>query len=352
MEGRLNFKCWNIEPLKAVNALDEDLLKNIVEWAILSPSSHNIQCWKFRVDSKNKSISIMLPKEGILGASDVVGRQAYVSLGCALQNILVAAEYYGLKTNTQILGQNFYPDPVIALRLEGVPQINAQRVSWLNAIKNRRANRGKFNPLLAVPEKSILEMQKFASSMNLKLHAIKDTPTRFAIAEVQYLADKFVIAKDNFRLELSDFFLENNTQKSVGMPGNTFGLSDEMTRKIKDALSKTGAFDPDLSQGFSSSGRDGIKSSPVICVLSAPRDDYSNWIKVGEALTHSLLIAEMNGLSSAMHAAIVEVEFFNKMLRLRLGDAYRPTAIFRIGYKTEDRPHSPRKSVDEVIEYI
>lgn len=352
MGERPNFECWNVEPLNDPKEVDRDLLRNIVGWAILAPSSHNIQCWKFKIDEANKSINIALPKEGVLAASDVLGREAYISLGCALQHILIAAEYYGLKVTVQILEQNFYPENAVTLRFEGAPKINIEKESWLKAIKNRRVNRGKFNPLLPIPEKVTSEMQKLASSLGLKLHLIKDVPTRFAIAEIQYLADKFVIAKNNFRLELSDFFLENNTEKSVGMPGNTFGLSDEMTRKIKDALGSGGAFDPDLAAGFGMSGRDGIKSSPLISVISAPKDNYAYWIKTGQALAGSLLIAEINGLSSAMHAAIVEVEFFNKMLQLRLIDTYRPTAIFRLGYKTEERPHSPRKPVAEVIEYI
>ena len=92
-----NYRAWDIEPLKSETAAKKDLYLNLVGWAILAASTHNVQPWRFIVRLPENIIDISLDKTGILPVSDKTGRQAYISIGCAAENLLLAAEYYGLK---------------------------------------------------------------------------------------------------------------------------------------------------------------------------------------------------------------------------------------------------------------
>lgn len=353
MTNSVNFGSWDINVLDTKTTTREYILRNLVGWGILAPSSHNVQPWRFRINPIANSIDVCLHKTGILKHSDPTGRQAHISIGCAIENILIAAAYYGLEVRIEYLDGNFYPLPLATLAFnQRAGGSNEKYRKVLDAIKNRRMNRGKFDPLQDIPVELISRMKTIVENKDLTFSVITDIPTRFIIAETQYLADRSVIAINDFRHELGEFLLPNNTEKGIGMPGNTFGLSDEMAKYVHEALNKSGPFDPDLAFGIATSGRDGLKSSPLIGIIGVPVDSPLWWIKAGMAFDELLLEGEMNGLSVAVHAAIVEVEMFNRLLKMRLKQNYRPTVIFRMGYAKEERPHSPRISAGELIEIV
>lgn len=348
-----NFEAWSIDIVDPRIVTKEEILLNLVSWAVLAPSSHNVQPWRFKVYPEGNSIDVCLHKSGVLKHSDPKGRQANISIGCALQNILTAAEYYGLETTTEYYPGNFYPVPLARLKFgQRIGEFNKKERKTLDAMKSRKMNRGKFDPLQDVPEYIFDRMRKAAEDRKLALNVVTDTPTKFAIAEIQYSADRSVIAINNFRKELGEFFLPNDTDRGIGMPGNTFGLSDEMAKYAHEEFNKSGPFDPDLAFGIAASGRDGLKSSPLIGFISVSEDSPVWWITAGMTFQKIALEAEMNGLAVAVHAAIVEVEMFNRLLKVRLRQNYRPTVIFRMGYAQEERPHSPRLSVSEVSEIM
>jgi nitroreductase len=346
--SRANYAAWNIELLHEEVIDRGALLRHLVGWAVLAASSHNVQPWKFILKPRENIIDACIDPVGILPASDVKGRQAYISLGCAIQNLLSAAAYYGLSYTLEYNGETRYPLSVVTVHFHDLESPHRGDPKLLDAIKQRRMNRAKYDPERPVPEEVLSKMNACAVAGGVTLCTVKDAGTRFAIAEFQYLADRAVVAITKFRTELGDFLLPNDTTSEKGMPGNTFGLSDALAKYVHEELKKPGAFDPDLAVGFASSSRDGIRSAPMLGVLTVPEDTAEWWIKAGMVFQEIALIAEEAKLAVAVHAALVEVGMFNRLLGLRLGSTERPTVIFRVGYATEERPHSPRMPTEAV----
>lgn len=347
-----NYNAWNIEPVDPEKSSKKDLYLNLVGWAILAASSHNAQPWRFVLKPNENIIDICVRESGILPASDKMARQAYISIGCAVENLLLAAEYYGMARSLEYICKK-YPEPAVRVALgQSDTRGHGNGTLWLDAIKNRRMNRNKFDPMKSMPRETIDKMRAAARNFGLVLDTITDRATRFAIAEVQYTANKAVVARNDFRRELGLFMAPNDTHEGRVMPGKTFGLSDETALKIHNELNKDGEFDPDLAFGFAASDRDGIKSSSLIGIISVSKDNPEFWIKAGRAFQKIALIAESNNLAVAVHAAMVEVEMFNKLLKLRLRRSERPTVIFRMGYATREAPHSPRVDIKNVVEYM
>lgn len=349
-----NYLAWNIQPLQSLGVSREEFLLHLVGWAVLAPNSHNAQPWKFRIDVRTGAIAVCADADYILPASDKICRQTHISIGCALENLLVAAEAYGLAYEVAYAaGTPVYPEPVATARfIFPEKPVNNMRPELLNAMKQRRMNRGKYDPARKLPELFVSESETICREFGLAFDGIRDAATRFAVAEIQYSADKAVVMLNGFRKELADFLLPNDTPLFRGMPGNTFGLNDEMACRVHDALRKDGSFDPDLAFGLAASGRDGIKSSPALFVISVPEDIPVWWVKAGMAFEKAALLAQRNGLAIAVHAAMVEVAMFNNLLKLRLRRKERPTVIFRAGYATEERPHAPRVGAAECSEVI
>ena len=68
-------------------------LKFLLRYAILAPSSHNTQPWKFSV--AEDEIRVLVVRTRWLKVADPDQRELYISVGCALENLLIAAEHFG-----------------------------------------------------------------------------------------------------------------------------------------------------------------------------------------------------------------------------------------------------------------
>ena len=82
-------------PAKAPTGDKALLRQELVRNATLAPSSHNTQCWKFPVE--NDVITILPDLARRTPAVDPDDHHLYVSLGCAAENLVLAALANGLK---------------------------------------------------------------------------------------------------------------------------------------------------------------------------------------------------------------------------------------------------------------
>ena len=76
-----------------------DRLRFLVRYAVLAPSSHNTQPWRFHIAADR--IDLFLDESRWLKVADADQRELHISLGCALENLLVAAEHFGLGPQTE-----------------------------------------------------------------------------------------------------------------------------------------------------------------------------------------------------------------------------------------------------------
>src|SRR5688572_7238358 len=83
--------------------MDQNFTK-IVHYAIQAPSSHNSQPWKFKIEDDR--ILIYPDYNRSLEVTDSDHRQLFISLGCALENLVIAARHF-----------NYHP--MVRLQAEG-----------------------------------------------------------------------------------------------------------------------------------------------------------------------------------------------------------------------------------------
>ncbi|MFQ4138041.1 hypothetical protein PGN35_017155 [Nodosilinea sp. PGN35] len=74
-------------------------LTDLVRYGTLAASSHNTQCWRFRVN--DQGITILPDRSRRCPVVDPDDHHLYVSLGCAAENILQAAKAHGLAGQVQ-----------------------------------------------------------------------------------------------------------------------------------------------------------------------------------------------------------------------------------------------------------
>jgi hypothetical protein len=333
---------WGIEPVLELAALDaEAQLRHLVGWAVLAANSHNSQPWRFVLRPASRTIELYLDAEGLTPASDPTGRQSTIGIGCALENLRLAAHAYGL--GPVVARGEPGPGPLASVQLTSAPRpaLAEGDLATLGALRERRVNRSKYQAT-AVPEAFLRRLAENADACGVRCELLQDKSTRLAISELQYMADRAVIAVPAFRHELQRFFIENHSAAGRGMPGATFGMSDEMTARVVADLGTTGLFNPDWANGFAMAGRDGIRSAPLVAVVTCAHDAAAAWLDAGVFFQRSAVDAQREGLAVAVHAALVESAGLNALLRARLATLARPTLVFRVGYASQPRPHAPR----------
>jgi hypothetical protein len=75
------------------------LQRELVRYATLAPSSHNTQCWIFKLE--NNRISIAPDPTRRCPAVDPDDHHLFVSLGCAAENLVAAGLAHGLRSNVR-----------------------------------------------------------------------------------------------------------------------------------------------------------------------------------------------------------------------------------------------------------
>lgn len=360
------FEIWNSGPLEYefFNKLSEiDQVKHILTCAHLAPSSHNTQPWRFTWNVLNKTIELALDKKWILPESDVHSRQALISAGCAWYNIQIASKYFGyyihsiynelgkFTTNSEVI------IPLLKFEITYKGNPNNLLKAQYQSIFTRRVDRGEYDANQKVDKEWLSEIKASTNHSQLQLDIISDKARLFMLAELQGMADTFVINSKKFSKELiQDWIIENHSSKGRGMPGNTFKLSDAQVKYLKERIDQDKQPEAAEISGMLTQGKRGILSSCFIGVISSKDNNPESWFVCGQMLQQLLIEIEKKGMVSSIHAGLAEVEQVNKLvLRPMMMMGRRPLILFRAGYLKdfENRsPHSPRVKLDEVIEII
>ena len=80
--------------------LQKDDFYKIINYAVKAPSGHNTQPWFFTIHEN--SIVVAPNFERRLPAVDPDNRELFISLGCAVENLCIAANHYGYESQTDI----------------------------------------------------------------------------------------------------------------------------------------------------------------------------------------------------------------------------------------------------------
>jgi hypothetical protein len=366
------FELWELSALSqedfmALGTPGRDLslaqLRHLAAYNLLAPTSHNTVPQRFLFPSTGNAIEICLDREVILAASDPSGRQASISVGCGIANLIHAARHYGFAASVEVydaLSSTVLPLRPGEVRFARVAQVRFQRgpvsapESVLHAMLERRSVRADYNASVALPAELSRALARLIGEQypKLEFHLVSDASTVGFLADLQGLADSTALSRDDFTAELGQWLIENDSDSPLGMRGREYGMSDELTLGMQARLQSEIRLKPEEVSGLARGGNVGIRSSSAVGIIAVPRDDLPHRVLAGRAFEDLVLTLHQHGFVTAMHASITEIESPNLALQARLGTRGRPVVVFRMGQPLEPRdarrPHSARPSVNDV----
>lgn len=359
---------WPLEAFRAAGNTSARLslaqLEHLAGFGLLAPTTHNTVPERFVFVEAEGAIELWLDRAAVLAASDPTGRQAVISLGCVLTNMLRAAAAYGIAAKA-VLDTPPLAD-VTPYAGAGPRHTRVARLSFdaestgpaeprlLEAIVHRKSVRAAYDERveLGAELRSEIGARVMADYPALELHWLHTRAALLALGKLQELADTTALNRPDFCAELAAWLLEDDAPSSVGMRGREYGLSPGVVRHIRAGLLERGRLLPDELAMMARSGGIWLRQSSAACVLVAPVDDVEHWVLAGRAFEDIALALHRHGFVTAVHASLVEVHPQTMALRGQLRTRGRPLVVFRAGQPLDPadgaRPRSARPPLSSV----
>ncbi len=317
-----------------------DRLRFLISYAILAPSTLNIQPWHFRTGESH--IDILADRSRALPVIDPHDRELTISCAAAAFNIAIAARYFNHETVIEVLPEPKLPELIARVHIAGDRQHDRDDKALFSAITRRRTTRLPFKRD-EIDRVLIQKLDSAVSEEGAWLHIVHDRRARHAVADLISEGDRAQHHDKCFRRELAAWVHPNRSRSRDGLPGSALGLSD-LTSTLAPIMirtfpmaNKAAAHDADL-----------VEHSPILAIIGTETDTPRDWVHAGLALEHVLLLCTSTGLTSSFLNQPIEVDELRPRLAKLLGRHDHPQILLRLGFGPDVAP-TPRRPVEEVI---
>ena len=325
-----------------------ELTRALIGAAVLAPSTWNTQPWRFEVDGDR--IRIVADARRSLPVIDPGQKSMMISLGAALENMLVTARAYGLRPTV-----TYFPygpgNPAVAEVTWTHGDARRDRALF-QAIPERRTNRREYDGRGIFPQNRAQLLAQIPE--DFRMHWIDDREAIHALGN---------IARDAAEARVLDYRAE-----AEQMTWMRFGEDDAARRGdgvTVDALEYGGParwlagryFHPEswfLRFGAQAAGkraRGGFRSAGAIALLTALRGDENSRLVGGQVYERFALKATQLGIAHHPVNEPIDIERFRpEVLRRFSATGEEPLMLVRLGHAK--RPEaSMRRSVAYVASF-
>jgi hypothetical protein len=313
------------------------LQRELVRYATLAASSHNTQPWKFQLEPGR--IVILPDLSRRCPAVDPDDHHLYASLGCAVENLVLAAQAAGLK------GHYSYGESTSSVHVD-FEEAPPFRSALFEAIPRRQCSRAEYDGIsFTGVQLRLLEEAGRGDGVSVML--LTEGRQKEQMAEYVAEGNRAQFGNPMWAKELKTW-IRFNAQDAMrtgdGLYGPVMGSPDVPpwlgALFMRIAFSAKRQNRKDIRH---------IRNSSAIAVFFSEADDKPHWIEAGQCYERLALQAAALDLRTAFINQPVEVSELRPQLAGFLGIGHRrPDLIVRIG-RGPEMPKSLRRPIDSVI---
>ena len=329
--------------LRATLARDPALAE-LVRCATLAPNGHNTQPWRFAPGTG--SVRILADFSRRTPVVDPDDHHLYVSLGCAAENLALAARHHGI--DCTLLSRSDVDGTAIDCMLDATRQTaaDARDRALFAAIPLRQSTRSVYDGT-TVSAADLAQLDAAARVEGVDVALITEPAKREAVLAQVIAGNSAQMDDPAFVAELLAwirFDAASALRKGDGLFAACSGnpvLPDWLGRRMFGlAFRKSSENDKYAAQ---------IRSSAGIAVFVGARADHEHWIRVGRSFQRFALQATALGLRHAHINQPVEVPAIRSAFARWLGvGERRPDLVIRFG-RAPTLPMSMRRPVAAVL---
>ena len=325
---------WDVTPDQFPRRGSEaDRLRFLVRYAVLAPSTRNSQPWQFHVE--DDTVEVFLDLSRWQRVADADQREMHISIGCALENLTIAAAHFGYRSAVDCIASCQHPTLVARIRFAPhevpPPAVGDPRFA---AMTRRHTSHGVYDG------RSLTEADRDALSgisvdPGLRVDWLMDDHGRRMFEDLVLRADALLFSRPDYRHELGEVI-------GSGAFGTPWLLATLERFAVSYLLPARTLASPDHRAAASSAG---------FGVISVRADSREAQIRVGQVLERLYLEATLRGVNLQPVSQLLEAGETRVDLTALLPDpAWVPMQPFRVGYATEQPAHhSPRRPLQDVL---
>jgi hypothetical protein len=311
------------------------LLLELVRCATLAANGHNTQPWRFELSPDVISIQPDLSRRTPVVDPDE--HHLWVSLGCATENLVLAAAALGKHANVVFGTQQVHVALDNAMPL---------RSPLVDAIFQRQCTRAEYDGQ-PMPTDVLQELTRAADRRGVRLLLLTERAKIEGVLDYVTQGNSAQIRNRAFVNELKNWIRFNEADALAAGDGLFSRLTGNPTlprwlgnMMFSMLLSEKSENEKCVKQ---------MRSSAGVAVFVGEHADPAHWFEVGRAYEHFALAAATLGVRTAFLNQPVEVPAVRTQFAQWLGlGAGRPDLVVRFG-RGPRMPYSLRRPVAEVI---
>ena len=316
-----------------------DGLTEIVRYATLAANNHNVQPWRFHLSER--AISIRPDFSRRTPAVDPDDHHLYVSLGCATENLVLAAHARGRPGEPHFDSEN---EGSVVFDLGADAET---RSTLCDAIPLRQSTRADYHGR-AAPVDDLVQIERVARLPGVDMVLITERAMLERVRDLIIDGNAAQMADRAFMAEFKSWMRFNpRAALAAGdgiysaVSGNP-ALPEWLGLCMFDIAFRAKAENEKYARH--------LNSSAGVAVFVAEQADPAHWVQVGRACQRFALQATALGLKHAFVNQPAEVANVRPELAALVGvPGRRPDIVMRFGYGPA-LPMSPRRPVDVVIQ--
>ena len=293
----------------------------MIEQAIKAPSGHNTQPWKFRLFSDH--IDILPDFSRALPVIDSEHRELFVSLGCAAENLCIAATHKGWlgKVSTS-------SDGIIHVGLSRQEDIEAPH---FEQIARRQTTRRCYNGSM-ISDNALALLKKIPVEPGIGIHLFRKGTQAFDdIAALVFEGNRRQMGNPAFKAELRQWMRYNRKHQDETADGLSYAVfgAPNLPRFMAEFII---AHSLDAAKQNKTDRRN-IASASHFALFTTRDNRREHWVALGRTLQRFLLTATAAGIAHAYANQPNETPELAERMAQTLGiTGEYPTILIRLGY--------------------
>lgn len=320
-----------------VQGSPREKLRFALHAAILAPSGHNAQPWRFRL--LESSVEIRADRARRLPVIDPHDRELIISCGAALLNLRVALESHGDAARVELLPERSDPDFLARVRLYHKVEASPLAHLW-PAIPRRHTHRLPFRQQEVDPA-HLWALQEAANLEGCRFFPLSGLVREEAISMIGEVDHRFT--QDTiYRQALHDWLERHETGTEVVAEGVEVVMLDQFAGSLPRLLTRLRGVDRGVRDQMLA------RKAPLLALVAAPGDTPLHWILAGQALQRVLLEGALKGLQASYLNQPLELPDTRAWLG-RWTSGSVPHLMLRLGYPETPLGSPPRRLLSEVL---
>ena len=316
----------------------QDKIKFILGYGILAPSTHNSQPWLFKI--KDHFVEVYYDRGLKIPEADPLGRDLYISMGCMLENLVIAASYFGIFQDLKIiLNDNLIAE--IFFTEHG--KENYDLAYLVDTIPRRVNVRGLFEqkPLLEGVEAELMSLKKDG---RIRTDFITNKEKINKLAGLTAEGLKLAYKKSSFRKEMSGWMHNSLSNSKTGLPGYYLKMPFFLSFIIPTLVRFF-----DISSLLAGLNYKSMASAPFVCLFSSEKSSPEIWLETGRMAQRFMLQLNSKGIRTSIFVASIEMGDLYKKVQEITTINLVPQFLFCAGYMKNVQKHSPRHALEEKL---